>query len=60
MREAARYMDGLSLHYYTVPHTWDDKGSATEFTEDDWFITLKKALAMDEIVSQTFRNYGSL
>ena len=52
MREASRYMDGLSLHYYTVPHTWADKGSATEFTEDDWFITLKKALRMDEIVTR--------
>jgi alpha-N-arabinofuranosidase len=52
MRAAARYMDGLSLHYYTVPHTWADKGSATEFTEDDWFITLKKALRMDEIVTK--------
>jgi alpha-N-arabinofuranosidase len=52
MREATQYMDGLSLHYYTVPHTWTDKGSATEFTEDDWFITLKKALSMDEIVTK--------
>jgi alpha-N-arabinofuranosidase len=52
MREAARYMDGLSLHYYTVPHTWADKGSATEFTEDDWFVTLQKALRMDELVTR--------
>jgi alpha-N-arabinofuranosidase len=51
MRDAARYMDGLSLHYYTVPHTWADKGSATEFTEDDWFLTLQKALRMDELVT---------
>jgi alpha-N-arabinofuranosidase len=52
MREAARYMDGLSLHYYTIPGTWADKGSATEFAEDEWFITLKKALVMDEIVTK--------
>jgi alpha-N-arabinofuranosidase len=52
MREAARYMDGLSLHYYTVPHTWADKGSATEFMEEDWFVTLKKALRMNDIVAQ--------
>ncbi len=52
MREAARQMDGLSLHYYTVPHTWEHKGSATDFTEDEWFITLKKALAMEEVVSR--------
>lgn len=52
MREAAQYMDGLSLHYYTVPYTWADKGSATEFAEDGWFITLKKALLMDEVVTK--------
>lgn len=50
IREAGRFMDGLSLHYYTVPGTWADKGSATEFSEADWFVTLKKASAMDEIV----------
>ncbi len=50
MREAGRVMDGLSLHYYTVPGTWAHKGSATEFAEEAWFITLKKALVMDEIV----------
>ena len=52
MREAGRYMDGLSVHYYTVPHTWAHKGSATNFTEDEWFLTLKKALAMDEVITK--------
>jgi alpha-N-arabinofuranosidase len=52
MREASRYMDGLSLHYYTIPGTWADKGSATEFTENDWFVTLKKASGIEEIVTQ--------
>lgn len=56
MQEAARYMDGLSLHYYTVPHTWAQKGSATQFDEADWFITLKKALVMDELV----RNHSEI
>ena len=51
MREAGRFMDGLSLHYYTVPHSWAAKGSATQFDERDWFETLKKALVMDEIVT---------
>ncbi|MCG8603774.1 alpha-N-arabinofuranosidase, partial [bacterium] len=50
MREAAEQMDGLSLHYYTIPGTWQKKGSATEFGEDDWFITLKKALYLEELV----------
>jgi alpha-N-arabinofuranosidase len=52
MREAGRFMDGLSLHYYTVPGNWGDKGSATEFGEADWFVTLKKASAMDGIVRE--------
>lgn len=52
MREAGRLMDGLSLHYYTVPGTWQAKGSSTDFTEDEWFITLKKALYMDELITK--------
>jgi alpha-N-arabinofuranosidase len=56
MREAGRHMHGLSLHYYTVPGTWQAKGSATEFAEQDWFITLHKALRMDEIV----RNHAAI
>jgi alpha-N-arabinofuranosidase len=52
MREAGTLMDGLSLHYYTVTHTWAAKGSATQFDESEWFTTLKKALVMDEIVTK--------
>jgi alpha-N-arabinofuranosidase len=52
MEKAGRYMDGLSLHYYTVPGDWAKKGSATEFDEMDWFITMKKAFGMDELVRQ--------
>ncbi len=52
MREAGRMMDGLSLHYYTVPGEWAKKGSATDFTKDEWFVTMKKALHMDELVTK--------
>jgi len=52
MREAGRYMDGLSLHYYTVPGTWQNKGSATQFDEREWFVTMKKTLVMDELISR--------
>ncbi|SFQ04323.1 alpha-N-arabinofuranosidase [Caldicoprobacter faecalis] len=52
MREAGRYMDGLSLHYYTVPGTWQKKGSATQFDEREWFVTLKKTLMMDELITK--------
>lgn len=52
MREAGRHMHGLSLHYYTVPGTWEAKGSATQFGEAEWFTTLKKALFIDELITR--------
>ena len=53
MREAAKYMDGLSLHYYTIPTgEWAHKGSATDFGEDQYISTLARALKMDEIVAR--------
>ena len=39
---AGRFMNALSLHYYTVPGSWQSKGSATKFTEEEWYITLFK------------------
>ncbi|AEJ61026.1 alpha-L-arabinofuranosidase domain protein [Spirochaeta thermophila DSM 6578] len=50
MREAGHLMDGLSLHYYTVPGTWEEKGAATGFPEEEWFETLKKALFMETLI----------
>ncbi|WP_226037212.1 alpha-N-arabinofuranosidase [Aquibacillus saliphilus] len=53
MREAAPLMDGLSLHYYTVPGDfWLGKGSATNFTEDEWAITMQKALHIDTLITK--------
>ncbi|CAI6048984.1 alpha-N-arabinofuranosidase [Cohnella sp. JJ-181] len=52
MKKAAGQMDGLSLHYYTVPGTWQEKGSATEFEASDWEITMRKALHMDELLTR--------
>ena len=46
------FMDGLSLHYYTVPGDWTNKGSATDFEEKDWFRTLKKALYIEELIEK--------
>lgn len=53
MREAGRFMNGLSVHYYTVPGTWQDKGSATEFDEQDWRVTLQKAAGIEPFIKQT-------
>jgi alpha-N-arabinofuranosidase len=53
MREAGRLMHGLSLHYYTIPgEFWKGKGSATDFTEDEWTITMQKALHIDELITK--------
>lgn len=52
MESAARFMDGISLHYYTVPGSWDGKNSATDFSADDYYETVKKADRMDEIVTR--------
>jgi len=41
-------IQGYSFHYYTVCHGWDQKGSATNFNENDWFFTLKNTLIMEE------------
>lgn len=45
------FMGGYSLHFYTV-NDWNKKGSATNFTESDWFATLSKTLEMEELVTK--------
>ncbi|SET86769.1 alpha-N-arabinofuranosidase [Paenibacillus sp. NFR01] len=53
MREAGRFMDALTLHFYTLPtQEWNDKGDATGFGVDQWFSTLQEALKMDDLVAR--------
>lgn len=53
MAQAAGSMDGLSLHYYTLPTgNWDKKGSATDFDEKQWHSTLLRTLRMEEFVQK--------
>ena len=44
------FMDGISLHYYTLPYDWSKKGAATGFNEKEWYMTLSKTLFMEELV----------
>lgn len=44
------FMDGLSLHYYTHPGGWEDKGSATEFDDKTWYKTMAKAAYIEELI----------
>jgi alpha-N-arabinofuranosidase len=53
MSQAAKQMDGLSLHYYTLPTgNWQTKGSATQFTENEWHATLVRTLRIDEFIQK--------
>ncbi len=52
MKIAGRHMDGLSVHYYTLPTgDWSKKGSSTEFDEQLWYQTLKKTLYMETLIT---------
>ena len=42
-------MEGLAVHHYSVID-WKKKGSATAFSEQEYFITMQRALQMEEIV----------
>lgn len=52
MQRAGTQVEAISLHYYTIPKTWERKGQATGFTEQEWASTLKNALKMDELVTR--------
>jgi alpha-N-arabinofuranosidase len=45
-------MDGISLHYYTVAGTWANKVSATQFNEEIYLETLRKAAFMDDLIQR--------
>ncbi len=50
------FMDLFSLHYYTHPGGWANKGSATEFDDDCWYVTMGKTYHMDELI----RRHGAI
>ena len=50
MKNAAFCMDGLSLHFYTVPGSWEHKNKATEFSAEDYWETLAVSARMEEII----------
>ncbi len=50
MREAGRRMNGLALHYYCG--SGRRSRSATRFGEEDWFEQLKRALRIEELITQ--------
>ncbi len=52
MQRIGKRMNAISLHYYTVK-TWDgDKGSATQFTEHDYYWTLAKCRGIEPVLQR--------
>ncbi|HEX3024238.1 MAG TPA: alpha-L-arabinofuranosidase C-terminal domain-containing protein [Chitinophagaceae bacterium] len=43
-------LQGIGVHHYAVIN-WDHKGSATNFTEKEYYTTMREALRMDDIIS---------
>ena len=50
MKNAGKMMDGLSLHHYTVCGSWQDKGSATQFTREQYYRQLQATFKTEEIL----------
>nr|WP_294905704.1 alpha-L-arabinofuranosidase C-terminal domain-containing protein [uncultured Lacibacter sp.] len=44
-------MEGVALHHYTTVK-WTEKGSATDYNEQQYFATMKSALMMEELVTR--------
>ena len=52
MKQARNQMDGLSLHYYTVAGWSGSKGSATDFTPEDYYWTMGKCLDIENCIKE--------
>lgn len=52
MKTAGKYMDGLSLHYYTMETDWDHKKKALEFDDNGWYSCLKNTYYMEELIEK--------
>ncbi len=50
MERVGQRMDALSLHYYTVRGWTGSKGSATDFTTDEYYVTLAKCLGIEPVL----------
>lgn len=52
MKNVGTNVQGIGVHYYTLPGDWNKKGSATDFNLNAWFTVLKKTLLMDSIIAK--------
>lgn len=52
MKKVGTRMNGLSLHYYTVTGWSGSKGSATKFSEDEYYWTIGKSLEIEDVLKR--------
>lgn len=53
MKIVGKRLNGLSLHYYTIPlGDWTKKGSATQFGRTEYLNTLHQTLKMEQLVTK--------
>ena len=53
MASSTKFMEGMSLHFYTLPTSdWKVKGSATQFGEDQWQSTMERTLRMKDYIQK--------
>ena len=46
-----RLLQGVALHHYSVID-WGNKGSSTDFTEDQYFTTMQRSWLMEELIQK--------
>lgn len=51
MKNIGNRMQGVSLHYYTCKGWNGSKGSATQFTPDEYYRTVSDCLQMEELIA---------
>jgi len=52
MENVGHLMSGVSLHYYTVTGWTGSKGSATKFSDDDFYWTMGKCLEIEDVIKK--------
>lgn len=52
LKIAAPFMDGISLHHYALTGAWEEKGSALNFKEAQWWSLIESAQKMDELITK--------
>lgn len=53
-----KYADAISMHYYTTPGGWDEKGAATEFDEKKYYQTIDTTLRIEEMIDRHLEIMG--